>query len=83
MTSSPLVQTRLEYLMREVQPLKAGFDVLQDHVIITDANGVILYANKAVERTTGYSVDEVMGGVPPSCGAVLCQRNFTTRCGTR
>lgn len=32
-----------------------------DHVMITDPNGYILYANKAAERMTGYSVDEMLG----------------------
>lgn len=59
-----LTKTRLEYLMKEVQPLKAGFDALSDHVIVTDENGLILYANKAAERETGFPVEEMIGKSP-------------------
>jgi PAS domain S-box-containing protein len=39
-----------------------------DHIIITDANGIILYANPAVIKTTGYSPDEVVGKKPSVWG---------------
>jgi PAS domain S-box-containing protein len=32
-----------------------------DHIVITDSDGVIIYANKAVERITGYSPKEATG----------------------
>ena len=32
-----------------------------DHIIITDIDGRILYANKAAERITGYSKKEILG----------------------
>ena len=32
-----------------------------DHIVITDADGFVLYANKAVERITGYSLEETIG----------------------
>lgn len=32
-----------------------------DHIIITDPKGVILFANKAVSATTGYSPKEIIG----------------------
>lgn len=41
-----------------------GFDLLDDHVIVTDLNGNILYANLAVEKHTGYKRDEIMGKNP-------------------
>lgn len=42
----------------------SGFDKLSDHVMITDSDGVILYANEAAARTTGYSVEEMVGKTP-------------------
>lgn len=39
-----------------------------DHVIITDPGGKILYANRSVERTTGYSREEVIGAHPSFWG---------------
>lgn len=32
-----------------------------DHIVITDADGIVLYANKGVERITGFPVKEVIG----------------------
>src|SRR3989344_2458357 len=40
------------------------FDALTDHVIITDEDGVILYANRAAEEKTGYSREEMFGKTP-------------------
>src|SRR5437879_3875381 len=54
----------LEDYQKKIQPLKAGFDYLADHVIITDADGSILYANNAVEKNTGFSKEEVLGKNP-------------------
>lgn len=35
-----------------------------NHIIITDTDGIIIYANSAVERITGYTNAEVMGQTP-------------------
>jgi PAS domain S-box-containing protein len=32
-----------------------------NHIVITDSEGIILYANPAVEKTTGYSPQEIIG----------------------
>lgn len=44
--------------------MKRAFDLLKEHVVITDENANILYANKAVEQKTGFSVEEVIGKNP-------------------
>lgn len=33
----------------------------QDHIIITDHRGIVIYANSAAEVLTGYSANEMMG----------------------
>lgn len=48
-----------EYLKR-IQPLREAFDFIDSPTIITDPNGNILYANKAVEKNTGFSADEIL-----------------------
>lgn len=53
-----------EALARQVEALRQGFDDMPDHVIVTDADGHIIYANPAVERHTGFSVGEVLGKNP-------------------
>ena len=57
-------KTELEALREKIKPFQDAFDLLDDHVVITDSNGVILYANKAVERNTGYSPEETLGKNP-------------------
>jgi PAS domain S-box-containing protein len=42
-----------------------------DHIIITDSDGIIVYANKAVEHTTGYSQQEVIGKTPRLWGGLM------------
>lgn len=39
-----------------------------DHIIITDSDAFILYANKATEKTTGYSREELIGQRPSLWG---------------
>jgi len=47
---------------------KEAVDGVSDHVIITNAAGVIIYANKAAEKTTGYPVNELIGRTPSVWG---------------
>lgn len=75
----PIPKAELEKYMEEIKPLKAGFDLVQDHVVITDENGNILYANKAMERNTGFSVDEVMGRNPGDLWGGKMPREFYER----
>ncbi|MEK7607282.1 MAG: PAS domain S-box protein [Patescibacteria group bacterium] len=35
-----------------------------NHMIITDTNGVIIYANRAAQETTGYTFSEMQGNTP-------------------
>ena len=61
---NPLSKAAFVKKTKEIASLKKGFDLLYDHVVITDENGNILYANQAVERNTGFSIKEVMGKNP-------------------
>jgi PAS domain S-box-containing protein len=47
--------------LRELEKFKVALDGTSDHVVITDAKGVILYANASVERITGFSPKEIIG----------------------
>ena len=48
-------------LVDELAIFKAATDGVSEHIIFTDPEGVVMYANKAVELVTGYSVKEVVG----------------------
>lgn len=48
----------------ELARFQLAVEYASDHIIITDVRGVILFANQAVERTTGYPADEIIGQNP-------------------
>jgi len=47
-------------LSKDLLKFKLAVDGASDHIIITDPEGIILYANEAVEKITGYSSKEVI-----------------------
>ncbi len=51
-------------LPAELKPLVDGFEATDDHVVITDAKGCIVYANSAAEKHTGYTRLEMIGVKP-------------------
>ncbi|MFZ2205170.1 MAG: PAS domain S-box protein [Minisyncoccia bacterium] len=42
-----------------------------NHIIITDVDGSIVYANKGAQDTTGYSFEEMKGNTPRLWGALM------------
>lgn len=48
-------------LTKDLEKFKLALDEASDHIVITDADGITIYANKAVEKITGYSRDEIIG----------------------
>ncbi len=61
-------KNRSESLVEDLQKFKLAVENASDHIIITDANGIILFANKGVEKITGYSLNEVIGKRPSLWG---------------
>lgn len=59
-----LSKSELEHYVEKIKFLKIGFEAISDHVIITDENANILYANKGAERATGFSIEEMIGKNP-------------------
>lgn len=50
------------------------FEALQsssNHIVITDVNGFIIFANKAAEKITGYSFEEMKGNTPRLWGGLM------------
>lgn len=45
----------------DTKKFELAVENVQEHIIITDSDGIILYANPAVEQTTGFSRKEVVG----------------------
>lgn len=51
----------VEAVAADLEKFKMAVENASDHIVITDPDGVILYANKAVETITGFSREEVVG----------------------
>ncbi len=56
----------LDFMEKEeqVRTLSLAVEQSSDWILITDREGRIKYVNKAVERITGYSTDELIGKTP-------------------
>lgn len=52
----------------DFEKFKLAVENVSDHIIITDIDGRILYANKAAEEITGYSRNEMVGNHPSLWG---------------
>ncbi len=58
----------LQKTATELQQFKRAVDNASDHIIITDPDAKIIYANRGAERTTGYPVKEMIGKTPALWG---------------
>ena len=54
-------QTKLAHQAKDLERFKLAVDNASDHVVITDSNGIIIYANRGVESVTGFTREEVLG----------------------
>jgi PAS domain S-box-containing protein len=52
---------KTKIIARDLEKFKLAVDNASDHIVITDAEGIVLYANQAVEEITGYSNKETVG----------------------
>ena len=58
--NKPAIQT----IFSDITNRKLAIEDASDHITMTDFNGKIIYANRAAERMTGYSKEEMMGKTP-------------------
>lgn len=54
-------EQKLRASVQELKKFQLAVDNASDHIVIADADGMILYANKAVKEITGFSQSEVLG----------------------
>jgi len=52
---------KLERLTSDLEKFKLAVENVSEHVVITDAEGAVLYANRGAEDITGYSAKEMIG----------------------
>ena len=48
-------------LAKDLEKFKQAVDYTSNHIVITDPEGITLYANHAVEEITGFKISEVLG----------------------
>ncbi len=60
----PLSPQKLSSIKVRAAKKARGFDAFPEHVVITDSNAVIVYANKAAEESTKFSPEEILGKNP-------------------
>ena len=56
---------------KDLNIFKLAVESASDHIIIADQHGKIIYANKAAEKITGYTVDEMIGKTPALWGGKM------------
>ncbi len=70
-TEQRAAQQQLTSTLKRLQEFEFAVTNASDHIIITDADGKIIFANKGVERITGYSPEEVIGKTPRVWGGQM------------
>lgn len=55
-----LITRKTEILADNLEKFKLAVDSSFDHIIITDPEGIVIYANKAIEKVTGYKPEEAL-----------------------
>jgi PAS domain S-box-containing protein len=54
-------KTKAENSAYDLRKFKLALDNTSDHVTITDVEGIVVYANAAVEKITGYAPEDALG----------------------
>ncbi|RJQ36318.1 PAS domain-containing protein [Candidatus Parcubacteria bacterium] len=76
---TPLPPEQLKQLRSEISTLSEGFDLIGEHVVITDPEGSIVYANDAVEKHTGFPPAEILGKNPGDLWGGIMDKDFYER----
>ncbi|MEI6280617.1 MAG: ATP-binding protein [bacterium] len=52
---------KIDILAKDLEKFKLAVDNATDQIVITDKEGIVVYANKIIETITGYSPEETVG----------------------
>jgi len=71
-----LAKDNIEHGKYEIKCIRCGvLNVLfrdnKEQIIITDPNGIILFANNLTEMVTGYKLEEIIGKTPAIWGGLM------------
>lgn len=67
---------QLQDALQELNKFKFAVARSSDHIVVTDPDGKIIFANQGVERITGYSPEEVIGKTPRLWGGQMSQEFY-------
>ncbi len=62
----------------DLRKFKLALSHASDHVIMTNPEGIIIYANQAVEKNTGYEIKQVIGKNITSDSLWSCSKQATS-----
>lgn len=62
--------------MQEGDVLMSALESSTNHIIITDINGEIVFANDAACKTTGYTFEEMVGNTPRLWGGLMSKEFY-------
>lgn len=69
-------KARVDALVSELSKFQLAVEDAYEHIIITDTDGTIVYANKAAERITGYARGEIIGNRPSLWGKQMSKEFY-------
>ena len=52
---------KTEQIANDLKKFELAVNDASDHIVITDIDGIVLHANRAVEKITGFKLNEVIG----------------------
>lgn len=62
----------------QTNPFRMLVDGTSSHLIVTDENGLIVFANQAAQDITGFSLSEMMGSTPRLWGGEMSAEFYET-----
>lgn len=71
-------EEQLKKKTEELEKFQQAADTSFDHIIISDPDGVVLYANHTAEIITGYSREEIIGSTPALWGRQMPKAFYET-----
>ena len=74
-----ITEEKIKALRSEISTLTEGFDMIADHIVVTDPDANIIYANKAAEKHTGYTFAEMVGKTPGDLWGGRMPKDFYER----
>ncbi len=66
-----IVLPQIKLANKDIEKYLLALESTTNHIVITDNNGIILYANKGAQNITGYTAEEMIGNTPRLWGGLM------------